>query len=97
MGRSVHPRPGQITWELRSLSREGELVALDLEFVNGASRDFRAVSTRLTLHGPDGARRVEELPLGSLRRGGRKGTRAHVPGVAFQVEDVTLELLYAVP
>jgi hypothetical protein len=97
LGRSAHPRSGSITWDLRELAREGDLVTLDLEFLNGRSQAFRAVSARLTLHGPDGEQRDQDVPVGPLRQGGRKRLRARVADVPFPVKDVTVELLYAVP
>lgn len=70
---------------------------MDLRLHNGTHRGYRSLRLRVTVHGPAGETRSAGLPVGALRDDQARTVSARLDRVTFPVEDVTLELVYAVP
>jgi hypothetical protein len=97
LGRSDQPRAGRITYQLLSIEHDGSDVRVDLVLTNGTSRHFSQIEVRVSLLGPSGERRSQELPLGPLGRGRTKRFRARFSPVPFPVQEVLVDLTARIP
>lgn len=97
LGRSSHPRSGQFTYRLSAIEQHGSEVRVDFSISNGTHRDYNSVLIRVVLFGNSGEIRTVELPIGAMRAEQRRPRVARLEDVPFQVRDITLELVYALP
>jgi hypothetical protein len=97
LGRSNHLRSGHFTYRLGSIEREGSQVRIDIRFSNGTHRDYGQVTVRIILFGEGGKIHAVRMPLGAILAEQTKPVVARIDDVTFPVQDVTLELIYALP
>jgi len=97
IGRSVHPRSGQLSYRLGKVDRQGEAVRVDMQLTNATHRDYQSLGLRVVLYGDGGEIQTGQVAVGSLRDGRTKPISAHFEGVVFRVQDVGLELIYSSP
>jgi hypothetical protein len=97
LGRSAHLRSGHFTYRLGSIERNGDELRVDFRFSNGTHRDYRNVMLRVILFGDGGEIHAARLPVGAMLSEQTKPLVARIDGVAFPVQDLTLELIYALP
>ena len=97
IGRSAHVRSGHFSYRLGDIERDGSRIRVDLRFSNGTHRSYGKVLLRVVLYGKGGEIRSVRLPLGAILAEQTKPISARIDDVTFAVEDVTLELIYALP
>jgi hypothetical protein len=97
VGRSNHPRSGHFTYRLGSIERDGNDLRVDFRFSNGTHRDYGQVALRVILFGEEGKIRAVRMPVGPIWAEQTKPLVARIAGVTFRVQDITLELIYALP
>jgi hypothetical protein len=97
IGRSRHLRSGHFSYRLGSVERDGTRLRVGIRFSNGTHRNYNSVMLRVVLLGDQGESLAVRLPAGGIRAEQTKPLVAQIEDVTFQVRDVTLELIYAVP
>jgi hypothetical protein len=97
IGRSDHPRSGHLSYRVGRIEQVDDLVLVDLHLYNGTKRDYATVTLRVLVHGGPGELASIRVPLGGMGADRSRPVSARLPGVPFQVRDVGLELIYAVP
>jgi len=97
IGRSTHLRSGSFSYRLGDIERNGESLRIALRFSNGTHRSYRNVMLRVVLLGDEGKVQATRLPVGGILAGQTKPVVARIDDVTFRVQDVTLELIYAIP
>jgi hypothetical protein len=97
VGRSEHLRSGSFTYRLGDIERNGERLRVSIRFGNGTHRRYSNVMLRVILYGDEGEIRAVQLPVGPILAEQSKPLAARFDDVTFPVEDVTLELIYALP
>jgi hypothetical protein len=90
-------RSGHFSYRLGSIERNGNDLRVDFRFSNGTHRDCGAVMVRVILFGDGGEIHAVRLPVGAIRAEQTKPLVARIEDVVFRVQDVTLELIYALP
>ena len=90
-------RSGHFTYRLGDVERNQDRVRVGLRFSNGTHRNYGTVMLRVVLFGEDGEIRAVRLPVGGIRAEQTKPLVARFDDVTFRIEDVTLELIYALP
>jgi hypothetical protein len=90
-------RSGHFTYRLGSIERDGNQLRVGLRFSNGTHRSYRTVMLRVILYGDGGEIRAVRLPAGAILAEQTKPLVARIDDVTFPVEDLTLELIYALP
>jgi hypothetical protein len=97
LGRSEHMRSGSFSYRLGDVERGGNRLRVAIRFSNGTHRSYANVMTRVILYGDGGEIRAVRLPVGAILAEQTKPLVARFDDVTFAVEDVTLELIYALP
>jgi hypothetical protein len=97
LGRSNHLRSGHFTYRLGSIEREENQVRVDFRFSNGTHRNYGQVALRIILFGDEGKIHAVRMPAGAILAEQTKPLVARIDDVTFPVQDVTLELIYALP
>ncbi len=97
LARSAHLRSASLTWRLGEVERTGDGIRVDFTLQNGSSRDIDQGLLRILLHGPGGELVSARLPFVGLARGKSRPMAAHFPPVPFRIQDMALELIFAVP
>jgi hypothetical protein len=97
IGRSRHLRSGHFSYRLGSVERDGNRLRVGIRLNNGTHRNYDNVMIRVVLLGNRGESLAVRLPAGGVRAEQTKPLVAHIDDVTFQVRDVTLELIYALP
>jgi hypothetical protein len=97
LGRSEHLRSGSFTYRLGDLERDGDRLRVSIRLSNGTHRRYSNVMLRVILYGHEGEIRAVQLPAGAILAEQSKPLVARFDDVTFPVEDVTLELIYALP
>ncbi len=97
LGRSTHMRSGNFTYRLGEIERNGNRLRIGLRFSNGTHRSYRSVMLRVVLFGDGGEIRAVRLPVAGILAEQTKPVVARIDDVTFRVQDVTLELIYALP
>lgn len=97
IGRSTHLRSGSFSYRLGEVERDGDSLRVALRLSNGTARSYRNVVLRVVVIGDEGEAQAIRLPVGAVLAGQTKPVVARIGDVTFQVQDVTLELIYAVP
>jgi hypothetical protein len=97
VGRSTHMRSGSFSYRLGDVERDGNSLRVDLRFSNGTHRNYRNVMLRVVVFGDGGEVQAARLPVGAILAEQTKPVVARIEGVTFRVQDVTLELIYAIP
>jgi len=97
IGRSTHMRSGNFTYRLGEVERNGNRLRVALRFSNGTHRSYHSVMLRVVLFGDGGEIRAAQLPVGGILAEQTKPVVARIDDVTFRVQDVTLELIYALP
>jgi hypothetical protein len=95
--RTHAPHGGDFGWELLGVERSGDRLAIDLRIHNGTSHDYGQVAVQVIALGPRGERAEQHVPLGPIRSGRSRRTRAYLDDPGFEVADVLVDLLYAQP
>jgi hypothetical protein len=90
-------RSGHFSYRLGNIERDGDHLRVDLRFSNGTHRSYGTVMLRVILFGDGGEIRAVRLPAGGILAEQTKPLVARIDDVTFSVEDVTLELIYALP
>jgi hypothetical protein len=94
---SSHLRSGHFSYRLGSVERDGDRLRIGIRLSNGTHRNYNNVMLRVVLLGNPGESLAVRLPAGGIRAEQTKPLVAHIEDVTFQVQDVTLELIYALP
>ena len=97
LGRSEHMRSGSFTYRLGEVERNGNRLRVGIRFSNGTHRSYGGLLLRVILYGDGGEIRTVRLPVGAILAVQTKPLVARFDDVTFPVEDVTLELIYAIP
>jgi len=97
LGRSTQMRSGHFTYRLGEIEQNGNHLRVGLRFSNGTHRSYRSVMLRVVLFGDGGEIRSVQLPVGGILAEQTKPVVAQIDGVTFRLQDVTLELIYALP
>ena len=97
MGRASVPRSGHLTYQLNSVERVEDETRVDLLFRNGTSRNFEAILVRVIALGARGQRVASDVPLGRMNRRTSKPRRVYFSDLAFQVDEILVEVLYTHP
>ena len=97
VGRSTHMRSGSFSYRLGEIERDGSSLRIDLRFSNGTHRSYRNVMLRVVVLGDGGELQAARLPVGGILAEQTKPVVARIEDVTFRVQDVTLELIYAIP
>ena len=97
LGRSEHMRSGSFTYRLGQVERNGNRLRVAVRFSNGTHRSYANVMLRVILYGDEGEIRAVRLPAGAILAEQTRPLVARFDDVTFPVEDVTLELIYALP
>jgi hypothetical protein len=97
LGRSTHMRSGSFTYRLGEIERNENRLRVAFRFSNGTHRSYRSVMLRVVLFGDGGEIRATQLPIGGMLAEQTKPVVARIDDVTFRVQDVTLELIYALP
>ena len=97
IGRSEHLRSGSFSYQLGDVERNGDRLRVSIRFLNGTHRRYSNVMLRVILYGAEGESRSVHVPTGGIRAEQSKPLAARFDDVTFPVEDVTLELIYALP
>jgi len=90
-------RSGHFTYRLGDIERNGDHLRVGVRFSNGTHRSYRTVMLRIILFGDGGKIHAVRLPAGAILAEQTKPLVARIDEVTFSVEDVTLELIYALP
>ena len=97
VGRSNHMRSGHFTYRLGSIERTVDGLRVGLRLSNGTHRDYGDVMLRVILFGYGGEIHAVRVPVGPIRAEQTKPLVARIDDVTFRLQDVTLELIYALP
>jgi hypothetical protein len=95
--RTHAPRAGDFGFEVLGTARAGGQLKVDLRIHNGTSHDYGLVAVQVIAVGPRGERAERHQPIGPLRRGTSRRTRAYLDDPGFEVVEILVELLYAQP
>ena len=97
VGRSEHRRSGSFSSRRGDIERDRDRLRVSIRFSNGTHRRYSNVMLRVVLYGGEGEIRAVQLPVGAIQAEQTKPLVARFDDVTFPVEDVTLELIYALP
>lgn len=93
LGQSDYPRPGQMTYRPPRILLEAEGVRVVFDLVNGKPYAQPVVILKITLLGPAGERRNQEIYVGPMLARETKRVSVLVENIDFTPDDLTVELL----